>query len=316
MSKPLYHCSQANLYTACRLIVKSCLAILAELMGFKAKYIQAFFDQLSDDIDAADMLPDLPARQSLYKRLDLDLKAARDKIVVKFGLLQSYIDDSFDADKVKIMYEEAGSGRIPKVKKDNWSWAEMTQLISSVILFFDTHRVALMAKNNMPAQFETDFRALMDETKSINDACDAAYTAASEKKDEKIDANNDIFTRITAVLVDIQRMYLDNPAKAKQYTFAAFESQTHGVKNAGVAGKVVRDVNKFAQKDVRITIKDFDIVVMTDEKGRFEITPFSSGKYTIIVEKEGFVTQIFKDFKISTGVTSRLNIELVAIVEA
>lgn len=313
MSKPLYSCSQANLYTACRLIVKSCLAILAELMGFKAKYIQAFFDQLSDNIDAAEMLPDLPARQSLYKRLDLDLKAARDKIVVKFGLLQSYIDDSFDADKVKIMYEEAGSGRIAKVKKDNWT--EMTQLMSSVLLFFDTHKVVLMAKNNMPAQFETDFRALIAETKSINDACDAAYTAASEKKDEKIDANNDIFTTVSGVLLDIQRMYQDNPAKAKQYTFAAFESQTHGVKNAGLAGKVVRDVNKFAQKDVRITIKDFDIVVMTDEKGRFEISPLSSGKYTIIVEKEGFVTQIFKDFKISTGVTSRLNVELVAVVE-
>lgn len=33
-------------------------------------------------------------------------------------------------DKIKIMYEEAGDGRIAKVKKDNW--IEMTQLISSV----------------------------------------------------------------------------------------------------------------------------------------------------------------------------------------
>ena len=54
---------------------------------------------------------------------------------------------------------------------------------------------------------------------------------------------------------------------------------------------------------------------MTDDKGRFDISPLSSGKYTIIVEKEGFVTQIFKDFKINTGVTSRLNVALVAVVE-
>ena len=90
MSKPLYPCSQANLYETCRLIVKSALSILADLTAFKPKYTQAFFDQLSDKIEAADMLPDLAARQSLSKRLDLDLQAARDKIIVKFAMLQSY----------------------------------------------------------------------------------------------------------------------------------------------------------------------------------------------------------------------------------
>lgn len=311
MSKPTYPCSQANLYTACRLIVKACGAILTDLTALKPKYTQTFFDELSDRIDAADMLPDLAARQSLSKRLNLDLKAARDKVLSKFGILQSYIDESFEADKIKIMYEEAGSGRITKVKKDNWT--EMTQLMSSLLLFFDTHHDVLTANNNMPAQFETDFRALIDETKGIKNASEAADTASNEKKDEKIDANNDIFTTIMAILTDTQRMYQDTPAKAKSYTFAAFESQTHGVRNAGLAGKIMRNINKFALKDARITIQDFDKVAISDDKGRFEITPLSSGKYTIIIEKEGSVTQIFKDFVIKTGVTSRLNVELVPV---
>lgn len=313
MSKPLYPCSQANLYTACRLIVKSCLAILPDLTAFKPKYTPAFFEQLSDKIEAADMLPDLAARQSLSKRLNLELQAARDKILLKFAMLQSYIDECFTGSDVKIMYAEAGAGRIPKVKKDNWT--EMTQLMSSVLLFFDNHSPVLLANNNMPAQFETDFRALIAEAKGINNNVNDADTVANEKKDEKIDANNDIFTTVSGALTDMQRMYQDNLEKAKQYTFSVFESQTHGVKNAGISGKIMRDVNKYVLEGVRITIKDFDKVTITDAKGRFEITPLSSGKYTIIVEKEGYVTQIFKDFKITTGVTARLNVLLVAIAE-
>ena len=310
MSKALYPCSQANLYEASRLIVKSCQSILADLTAFKPKYTQAFFDQLSDKIDAADMLPDLAARQSLSKRLNLDLQEARDKIVLKFAMLQSYIDECFTGGDVKIMYAEAGAGRIPKVKKDNWT--EMTQLMSSVLLFFDNHSPVLLANNNIPTAFETDFRALIAEAKGINNDLDAAEKAASEKRDEKIDANNDIFTTVSGVLTDVQRMYQSNLEKAKQYAFAVFESQTHGVKNAGISGKIMRDVNKFAKEGVRITVKDFDKVATTDKYGKFEIAPLSNGKYTIIVEKEGYVTQIFKDFKISTGVTARLNVLLVA----
>ncbi len=116
-------------------------------------------------------------------------------------------------------------------------------------------------------------------------------------------------------MTDVQRMYQGNLEKAKQYAFSVFESQTHGVKNAGLSGKVMRDVNKYVLEGVRITVKDFDKVAITDAKGRFEITPLSTGKYTIIVEKEGYITQIFKDFKISTGVTARLNVLLVAVAE-
>lgn len=313
MSKALYPCSQANLYEASRLIVKSCLSILSDLTAFKPKYTQVFFDQLSDKIDAADMLPDLAARQSLSKRLDLDLQEARDKIVLKFAMLQSYIDECFTGGDVKIMYAEAGAARIPKVKKDNWT--EMTQLMSSVLLFFDTHSAVLLANNNMPTVFETDFRTLIAEVKSINNDLDAAEKAAREKRDEKIDANNDIFTSVSGVLTDVQRMYQGNLEKAKQYAFSVFESQTHGVKNAGISGKVMQDVNKYVLDGVRITVKDFGKTAVTDKYGKFEITPLSSGKYTIIVEKEGYVTQIFKDFKISTGVTARLNVLLVAVAE-
>ncbi len=83
----------------------------------------------------------------------------------------------------------------------------------------------------------------------------------------------------------------------------------------GISGKVMQDVNKYVLEGVRITIKDFGKVAITDKYGKFEITPLSSGKYTIIVEKEGYVTQIFKDFRINTGVTSRLNVLLVAVAE-
>ena len=88
-------------------------------------------------------------------------------------------------------------------------------------------------------------------------------------------------------------------------------AQTHGVRNAGVGGKVTIDGTKMILEDVKITIVEVNKTAITEKKtGKFEITPLSSGKYTIIVEKEGYVTQIFKDFKINTGVTARLNVAM------
>ena len=165
----------------------------------------------------------------------------------------------------------------------------------------------------MPAQFETDFRTLIAEAKGINNALDDADKAANEKKDEKIDANNDIFISVSGVLTDVQRMYQDTQEKAKQYTFANFENQTHGVKNAGLAGKIMRDVNNFTIKGAKITIKDYEKTAETDKDGKFEITPLSSGKYTVIVECESYTTQTFKDTAIKTGVTTRLNVLLAAV---
>ena len=71
-------------------------------------------------------------------------------------------------------------------------------------------------------------------------------------------------------------------------------------------------INNFAIKGARITIKDYEKTAETDKDGKFEITPLSSGKYTVIVEREGYLPQTIKDVVIRTGVTSRLNVLLQA----
>jgi hypothetical protein len=61
------------------------------------------------------------------------------------------------------------------------------------------------------------------------------------------------------------------------------------------------------------SLRDVTKSFVTDKSGKFEITPLSTDKYTVIVECAGFETQVFTDVKIKTGVTTRLNVKMVAV---
>ena len=101
---------------------------------------------------------------------------------------------------------------------------------------------------------------------------------------------------------------------AKSFTFAAFRAEVETVRNAGLSGKITNILNKEALKGATITIKNYNKVAVTEKDGRFEITPLSADKYMVIVECPGFVTQIFEEVKIRTGMTTRLNVKMVAVV--
>jgi hypothetical protein len=304
-----YNCSQQDLYNAGRLAWDLCQSKLPNFGAFKSKYTPEFVAQNRAELEAADRLPDAAARRANAVSARLDMLPIRDQIVTYMGWLKAYIDDAFDANKWDIMYNAAGQGYLQKAKFD--SWGSVTALLSSAIPFIEENLAALTAKDNMPADFLKKFQDIELSFKAAYSIWLAADKAATEQTDEKVNANNNVYANIVAMLTDGQRLFQDDPANAKSFSFTVILDKTHGVRNAGLAGKAINATNQKGIKDVSLAVQGLDKATMTDKDGKYELTPLSAGKYTIIVTAKGFISQTFKDQPIKTGVMSRLNVIMI-----
>ena len=302
----LYNCSQQDLYNAGRLAWDLCASKLDSFGAFKSKYTPAFVAQNRGELEAADRLPDAAARRANAVIARLDMLPIRDQIIVYAGWLKAYIDDAFDANKWETLYNAAGESYLLKAKLDNWG--SVTALLSSAIPFIEENRVALTAKDNMPADFLQKFKDLEVSFKTAYSVWLAADKAATEQTDEKITANNGVYASIMTMLTDGQRLFKDDAPNAKSFSFTALLDKTHGVKNAGFAGKIISATNQKNVENAVITIQGLDKTTTAGKDGKYELTPLSAGKYTVIVTADGFITQTFKEQLIKTGVASRLNV--------
>ena len=105
-------------------------------------------------------------------------------------------------------------------------------------------------------------------------------------------------------------IYKKDPESAQLFVWTSVLAQTHGVRNAGVGGKVTIDGTKMILEGVKLTIIEVGKTAFTEKKtGKYEMTPLSSGKYTMLIEMEGYEPQTIK-FKVNTGSITRLNVAM------
>jgi hypothetical protein len=311
MILPKYNSSQNIFYAAAHLGVDRLSENLEDFAAVSAEYTPAFTLGIKARLDAADALPDQDARKLLAETLWLEVDKQRKESAYKFGIFLSTIDKICPDTLRTATYDAAGRKYYMAAK--NGDVSQIIPMYSSLNPFIEDNWAALSTVGKMTTTQRDDFIAKQTLYKTSYDAMTAAERAVKEKKDEKINANNACFDEMTDYLKLAQRIYADEPAMAKIFMFTSLRSEVETVRNAGLAGKITNLLNKEALKSVSITIKDYNKVAVTEKDGRFEFTPLSMGKYTVIVECPGFETQMFKDVKIKTGVTTRLNVKMVAV---
>jgi Carboxypeptidase regulatory-like domain len=309
-----YGCSQTTFYAAAHIGVDRLIENIDDFTEVDPDYTLKHAQGIKGRIDAADALPDHDGRKLLTDTLWTEVDKLRQEGTYKFGLFLSTIDRVCTGDLRKSNYDAAGHKYYADAKKGDLS--KMIPMYSSLNPFIAENWEILSTTGKMTAAAKDDFLAKQAFYKTRYDAMTAAERVMKDKKNEKIDANNACFDELTAYTKLAQRIYADDTAMAKSFTFAAFRSEVETVRNAGLAGKITNILNKTALKDVTITIKNYNKVAVTDRFGRFEITPLSMDKYTVIVECAGYETQIFTDVKIKTGVTTRLNVKMVPLTTA
>jgi Carboxypeptidase regulatory-like domain len=300
-------CSQNAFVSATSLCIDLLSEHATDLMSVKPKYTVPFFEALRSDLQAADLMPDDKTRRALAADALLVSDADRAALVKLILFFKSYITDTFEKSRWENVYAQAGFDYFTKAK--NGDWTSMTGFISSAIPFLEDNKTALMSNDTMPPTFIADFNAAVTKTKASYNAW-LALSKGMSKADAKVEAFNAVNTTLSAALKVANVFYADsNPALAHQFTFTAQLSQVQGTKNAGINGKVL-NADKKAIPNLVVTIQGSDKTSGCDKDGRYEITPLSMGKYTVIFTAPGYVTQVFKDEIVKTGVMTRVNVEM------
>lgn len=307
-----YGCSQNTFYAAAHTGVDRLIENLDDFTEVFPEYTLDYAQGIKTRINEADTLPDHDARKLLSETLWADVDKLRKEGTYTFGLFLSKIDKICDVSLRDVTYDAAGRKYYMAARSGDVS--QMIPMYSSLNPFIADNWEALSTVGNMTTALRDDFLAKQALYKTRYDALSAAERAVKDKKEEKINANNACFDELMAYVKLAQRIYADDLTMAKSFTFAAFRSEVETVRNAGLSGKITNALNKEALKGATITILNYNKGTVTDKYGRFEITPLSMDKYTVIVECKGFETQTFKDVKIKTGVMTRLNVKMIPVI--
>ncbi len=311
MTSAKYNSSQTTFYAAAHLGVDRLIDNLDDFAQVDPDYTLALAQGMKARIDAADALPDHDARKLLADTLWVEVDKLRKESAYQFGIFLSTIDRICTPSLRDATYDAAGRKYYMAAK--NGDVAQIIPMYSSLNPFIAENWEALSTVGKMTPAMRDDFTAKQTFYKTRYDAMTAAERVVKEKKNEKINANNACFDEMSAYTKLAQRIYADEPVMAKSFTFAAFRAEVETVRNAGLSGKITNILNNDALKGATITIKDYNKVAVTEKSGRFEITPLSADKYTVIVECPSYETQTFKEVKIKTGVTTRLNVKMMPV---
>jgi hypothetical protein len=312
MATARYGCAQNTFYAAAHVGVDRLTENLEAFTAVFPEFTSALVQGIKARVNAADALPDYDARKLLAETLWLEVDKLRKESAYSFGLFLSTIDRTFDVSLRDALYDAAGRKHYMEAK--NGDISKVIPMYSSLNPFIAENWAVLSTTGKMTEAQRDEFITKQAAYKVNFDALSAAERAAKDKKDEKINANNACYDELVDYSKLAQRIYANDLDMAKLFTFTSFRAEVESVKNAGLAGKITYILNKDALKDATITIKDYNKSFVTDKSGKFEITPLSMGKYTVVVECLGFETQTFVDVKIKTGVTTRLNVKMVGVM--
>lgn len=311
MASARYGCSQNTLYAAAHVGIDRLIENIDDFTVLFPDYTLTFAQGLKAEIDAADALPDHDARKLLAENLWAEVDKQRKESAYLFGLFLSTIDRICDASLRDVTYDAAGRKHYMDAK--NGDITKIIPMYSSLNPFINENWTALSTVGKMTTAQRDEFIAKQAAYKISFNALSAADRAVRDKKDEKINANNACYDSMMSYLKVGQRIYANDAVMAKLFTFASLKSEVETIRNAGLSGKITNTLNNDALKEATITIKDYNKVAVTDKFGRFEITPLSANRYTVIIACPNYETQTFNDVKIKTGVTTRLNVKMVAM---
>ncbi|MBL7765566.1 MAG: carboxypeptidase regulatory-like domain-containing protein [Chitinophagaceae bacterium] len=307
MKNQNYKCAQSELYTIARLGWSACKDNIAAFTSFKPKYTLAFVADKNEQINAAQHMPSEQQRNAVAETLRVYLAEAGRVCLDNFQALKQYIVEAYPEAVLKAQYEEAGQLYYTAAIKNNWD--SIDSLSEHAITYVVKNTTQLSANDNMPptfqAKLETDRTAFTTLHQDFLKAEEDATTMA----EQKIIANNQVYNDLMLMFSDAHRIFKNQEALLKKFTFSDVHYLVSGAGTAGIRGTVTSAVNNKPIPSVTITIDDNGGTAITDDAGKYEISPMASGSYALIVSAPGYET-LYLAHEVLTGTLSTRNITL------
>ncbi len=314
MAKTSYNCSVNSLYLAIEYGWDLTEQNLAALAAYKSKYTPEFVQANRDLLQQTEDLPDFKARKAPNQSQRLDLLDKKEEVLGYYQYLVGYINDTYSDERLKIMKQAAGQANYAKANNNHWQ--SVKGLLSSAIKFTEEYQAELTTKGFMPLDFLERFKQVRADFNVLYSIWNSDDSISSTTTESKIDANNTLYTVMMGVISDAQKVFRGNKQMLQKFSFAALLAQTQGTTAAGVKGKISSIGTQAAVVRAKLTIVSLDKSVVTNQEGRYDLSPIAAGIYTILIEAEGFEPFILENSEIKIGAMRRLNVELQPVAVA
>lgn len=313
-----YPGTQQNLYSYSELAWNNYLAKLTDFTDFSTKFTQVMGDDAKDAITAAAALPSyealsdehIAARNLLVKRLDTLLSKWQD--------LKEFSKEAFSATDLPSKLKAAGSENYRPAAGQ--SWDSVAELIRMATLFMTTNSVALLANNNMPATFPTEFAALATAFTAQRQVFLLKEKAAIDGIAAKFDANEAVYASLVKMINAGKAIYRKDALQRRNFTISSLLKEVRGNSPSGIKGLITTGESP-AIPLANVLIYDMENperFTTTAADGSFEFK-IPSGKQKIGVKLLGFVPQTLERM-IDVGTMHRQSFSMVAepvpVVEA
>lgn len=212
---------------------------------------------------------------------------------------------------VKTKLIAAGSSVFRKASVDNWT--AVRSLIDTANTFIANNLDSLMASENMPADFQTTFKAAGDNCIALSVIFAHINMEKEIATSIKTKANNGVYARMIEMLKDGQQIFKDNAEMKKQFTFRYLVSKQRGEHPARLRGRIVNTLNIPVEGAV-IMSQDERYTATTDSKGQYHIRRIAAGTYTFTISCAGYET-IVAAITCTAGIASRGDFEMTGILK-
>jgi hypothetical protein len=212
-----YPCSQADLYAVCRIGWNSYGENQADFEAFNTLYTAAYGTDALAEVDAALNLPGFQERDEAAETFHIQMTEAHATAIMKWKALRSYIKHSYPPELQKPKIESAGYDHYSKAANKNWA---ETQLLLNAGQHFIDNNTADLTAGGMPAAFAAEYTTATDDFLGLYDRFTDAEQDSQEATDEKINANNAIYSKLIRMFEDAQIIYENDPSKRERFVFA------------------------------------------------------------------------------------------------
>jgi hypothetical protein len=308
MALSKYNCTQQQLYAIGRAAWQNCNDRIADFTAFKAKYTALFITAKINAINDAEALPDDEQRKAVASLLREQLSVKAAECRDSWQRLKLYIEEAYPENEQQIQLNAAGAAHYDGAGKENWDSVKRLMLDGDA--FITANTVALSAADNMPAGFPVAFATVKSEFETLYSNFINASLNTEVQTQGKITANNTVYTDLTSMLKDGQRIYKDDEAVRKLFTFDQLLNDIAGSGPAGIKGTVTDGTNPL--EGVSVKIIGPNITAFTDEDGKYSFT-LSAGTYSLLLTKPGFQDQQIDNIVLEPGVTKTVDVVMIAV---
>ena len=308
--KKLYPCTEQQLYTTVDLAWANYQDNQSRFSGFKGKYTKQYGQDAIAEKNAARSIPTNDARRALTSTERIELVQLSDVALDNYKFLRSYIKDAFPNKKIrKLMLQAAGDNYFKQASHEGWE--QLAKLTTMGMQFINKYTVELSNNSlNMPDAFPKKYEDGATKYEGFYNSFLKSKQTKKGGADAKVEANNAVYEKLTAMLSDGQLIFVKEPALHDEFVFSTLVSYITTAGTTGVHVSATDAITTMPVVGFTVTVLPINKTASADAKGVAEVE-VAEAAYDIQIDHPDYEQVVKSGVKVTTGAMRQVKVALV-----